>query len=97
MPRGRPKKVYVSINSLSDSAKEDIMDAVRLLDESLTVLDSQKDNMKAVLDGIESKYQVNKKLVRKLATTYHKATFEDEQEFMNSFEDMWLNIVEPNN
>jgi hypothetical protein len=96
MPRGRPKKVFVSINSLDEDAKRQIMDAIRKLDDSLTVLDAQKDNMKLVLDEVEATHQVSKKLVRKLAVVYHKLSFDEEQQFMNSFEDMWVNIVEPN-
>lgn len=60
------------------------------LSNSMIRAKSEKDFQKEAISDAAEKFQINKKILRKLANVYHKNSFTDEvvemQEFQNLFE-----------
>lgn len=81
-------KVF-NVNSLSTADKQALKGAVQEVNDSLTRVASEKTLQKEILDGISDKLGLDKKLVRRLASTYFKSSFKSEVEEHEAFEDFY--------
>jgi len=57
-------------------------------------MDSERDAMKEIISEAASKYGVDKKMVRKIATTMYKHNYSDVQQENEEFELMYETLVE---
>ena len=60
-----------------------ILDAIKEADNSMMRIAAEKDQIKAIIEDVAEKYELPKKYVRKLITSYHKqnlAAIEQENE-----------------
>ncbi|MEX0595084.1 MAG: hypothetical protein WD512_01200 [Candidatus Paceibacterota bacterium] len=87
------KKVYVSVNALSEGAKEKVKKVIIAVSDSYTRMDAEKDLIKDALNTISEETGVQKKILRKMARTYHKASFNEETEEFETFENMYESIL----
>lgn len=86
----------VSIQSLSDSDKKKVKNAVQELNDSFTRVASERDLQKEIINDLNDAVGVDKKLIRKLAKTYFKANFNTEKEEYQTFEDYYSSIIQGN-
>ena len=57
-------------------------------------MDSERDAMKEIIAEASSKYGVDKKMVRKIATTMYKHNYSDVQQENEDFELMYETLIE---
>lgn len=57
-------------------------------------MDSERDAMKEIISEASSKYGVDKKMVRKIATTMYKHNYSDVQQENEDFELMYETLIE---
>ena len=88
-----PQKNYVSVNSLSTTDREKLRKVINEMNDSMTRADSEKEFQKEAVDTICEELGLDKKLVRRMAKTYYKATFNDEVDDNNKFEDFYSVVM----
>jgi lysyl-tRNA synthetase class I len=79
----------MNVNALSLEDREKVKDAIRKIDDSLTRVAAEKDFTKTVIDTLADDTGLDKKLIRKMAKTFHKATFKLDVDENNSFEEFY--------
>ena len=84
---------YVSINSLSDSQKKELKEAIVQLNDSLTRVASERDYQKDSINTISDKTGVDKKIIRRMAKVYFRANYSQEQEENRQFEDFYDGVM----
>lgn len=86
-------KNYVSVNALSEGDKEKVKKVIEAVSDSLTRVDAEKELIKTAINDISEEVGVEKKIIRKMAKTYHKSSFNDETEEFEAFENMYEVIL----
>jgi len=84
---------FVSINSLSDSQKKELKEAIVQLNDSLTRVASERDYQKDSINTISDKTGVDKKIIRRMAKVYFRANYAQEQEENRQFEDFYDGVM----
>jgi hypothetical protein len=84
----------VSVEGLSPEDKKVLKKAIMELDDSFRRVDAERDLQKEIIAATFDKLGVEKKLIRRLANSYHKANFKDEVESNNTFETFYEEVVE---
>jgi hypothetical protein len=84
---------FVSINSLSDSQKKELKEAIVQLNDSLTRVASERDYQKDSINAISDKTGVDKKIIRRMAKVYFRANYAQEQEENRQFEDFYDGVM----
>ncbi len=84
---------FVSINSLSDTQKKELKEAIVQLNDSLTRVASERDYQKDSINAISDKTGVDKKIIRRMAKVYFRANYAQEQEDNRQFEDFYDGIM----
>jgi hypothetical protein len=84
---------FVSINSLSDSQKKELKEAIVQLNDSLTRVASERDYQKDSINTISDKTGVDKKIIRRMAKVYFRANYAQEQEDNRQFEDFYDGVM----
>jgi len=82
-------KPFVSINSLNESQKTELKNAIREMNDSMTRVASERDFQKETLTSISDKTGVDKKIIRRMAKVYFKANYSEEQEENRQFEEFY--------
>lgn len=68
----------------------------KMLDEisaSYTRIAAEKDLIKETIADLSKQYEIPKKILAKMAKTYHKQSFYAEQEEHGDFEELYENVV----
>lgn len=86
-------KPFVSINSLNDSQKTELKNAIRELNDSMTRVASERDFQKETLNNIFDKTGVDKKIIRRMAKVYFKSNYAEEQEENRQFEEFYDGVM----
>lgn len=84
---------FVSINSLSDSQKKELKEAIQSLNDSMTRVASERDYQKEAVNNISDKTGVDKKIIRRMAKVYFKSNYAEEQEENRSFEEFYDGVM----
>lgn len=59
----------------------------------MTQIEAYRDSIKEAIKAKSEEFQIPKKTLRKLATTYHKQNFEKEVESMEEFQDVYESVM----
>jgi hypothetical protein len=86
-------KPFVSINSLTETQKAELKNAIRELNDSMTRVASERDFQKETLNTISDKTGVDKKIVRRMAKVYFKSNYSEEQEENRQFEEFYDGVM----
>lgn len=86
-------KTFVSVNSLSQIDQDKLRGVIKELNDSMTRVSSEKEFQKEAISNICEELGLDKKLVRRMAKTYYKATFNDEVDENNTFEDFYKIVM----
>ena len=84
---------FVSINSLTDSQKKELKEAVQQLNDSMTRVAAERDFQKESINNISDKTGVDKKIIRRMAKVYFKANYSQEQEENRNFEEFYDGVM----
>lgn len=71
-----------------------LKNAIREIDVAMTQIDNQKDQIKQIIDDIHDELDIEKKLIRKMAKTYHKQNFANVKIENGEFETFYENAIE---
>lgn len=86
-------KPFVSINSLTESQKTELKNAIREMNDSMTRVASERDFQKEALNNISDKTGVDKKIIRRMAKVYFKSNYSEEQEENRQFEEFYDGVM----
>lgn len=70
-----------------------IKDAVREASDSMVRIESEKEQIKTIVEMVSEKYELPKKFVNKLIRTYHKSTFDKEYQEQSDFQELYETII----
>ena len=82
-----------SVEGLSSDDKKVLKKAVMELNDSFTRVGAERDLQKEILNEVNDKLGVDKRLVRRMAKAYFKANFKDEVADNNQFEEFYDAII----
>jgi hypothetical protein len=68
--------------------------AIGEITNCLLRMDSEREAMKEIIGDASKKYEVDKKMIRKIATTMYKSNYADVQAENEEFELMYESLVE---
>jgi hypothetical protein len=80
------------ISSPADRKK--IKDAMEEISNSMTRIDGEKDYIKEAISELNDQFKISKRVLNKMARTYHKQNFLNEQQNHEEFETLYTEIVE---
>lgn len=86
-------KPFVSINSLTESQKTELKNAIREMNDSMTRAASERDFQKETLTSISDKTGVDKKIIRRMAKVYFRSNYAEEQEENRQFEEFYDGVM----
>lgn len=84
---------YVSINSLTETQRKELKEAIVQLNDSFTRVASERDYQKDTINAINDKTGVDKKIIRRMAKVYFRANYSQEQEENRSFEEFYDGVM----
>lgn len=70
-----------------------LLDALKEISASMTRMEAERDLLKTVKGDICNDLQLNRKVLNKLARTYHKGNFSEEVEMHKNFEELYENVT----
>lgn len=82
-----------SIIPSNPSDKAAIFDAVKEADASLTRIAAEKDQVAKIIEDLSEKYEINKGVLRKLISVYHKQNFNKVEQEFEDFTSFYENII----
>lgn len=86
-------KPFVSINSLNESQKTELKNAIREMNDSMTRAAAERDFQKETLTNISDKTGVDKKIIRRMAKVYFRSNYAEEQEENRQFEEFYDGVM----
>lgn len=86
-------KPFVSINSLTESQKTELKNAIREMNDSMTRAAAERDFQKETLTNISDKTGVDKKILRRMAKVYFRSNYAEEQEENRQFEEFYDGVM----
>lgn len=96
--KGRKKKqegTDVSSNILNDpEERKKLKSALATVTHIFQLIDDHKESIKETVEGISQQYNLDKKLVRKLASTMYKRNYQTLQDENKHFEILYETLIE---
>ena len=86
-------KPFVSINSLTESQKTELKNAIREMNDSMTRAAAERDFQKETLTNISDKTGVDKKILRRMAKVYFRSNYAEEQEENRQCEEFYDGVM----
>lgn len=77
----------------SPADKKKILDAVREISNSLTRISAERDLMKDIVKDISDNFQIPRKVVNKIAKTYHKQNLTQEVQEHEEFVELYDSVT----
>lgn len=77
----------------NDAAKKEIKEALKTASDSLTLIEAERDLIKELSADVCKKYDLDKKIFKKMIKTFHKQNFTQEVEMNDDFQAIYETIV----
>jgi hypothetical protein len=77
----------------SSEDKLKLLDALKEISASMTRVEAERDLIKNVKNDICDDLQLNRKVLNKLARTYHKGNYSEEVEMHKDFEELYETVT----
>ena len=74
-------------------SRKKIFGAMQEISNSLTRMDAEKDLIKEIVTDLSKEYELPKKILNKMAKTYHKRNFSEEVATNDAFETLYETIT----
>jgi hypothetical protein len=81
----------MTISNAADRKK--ILDALTEISNSMTRISAERDFIKDAVADVSDKFQIQRKIVAKMARVYHKQSFNTESEENSEFESLYEEVV----
>lgn len=86
--------IDIGINIPSDpETRKKILGALQEISNSMTRVDAEKDLIKDIVAGLSKEHELPKKILNKMAKTYHKRNFSEEVATNDAFETLYETIT----
>jgi hypothetical protein len=82
---------HMTISNAADRKK--ILDALTEISNSMTRISAERDFIKDAVADVSDKFQIQRKIVAKMARVYHKQSFNTESEENSEFESLYEEVV----
>lgn len=74
---------------INTRTKQDILNCLQEMSNSMIRIEAERDHMKAILEKMKTEFEITPKIGRRLAKTFHKRSYEEEvasnQEFSEAY------------
>lgn len=80
--------------SFDENQLKSIRDALNEISNEMIVIDSHKEAIKDVINALYDNFKIPKKVIRRMAKTHHKQSFQEEVTEDNEFEALYLGMTE---
>jgi len=80
--------------SFDENQLKSIRDALSEISNEMSVNDSHKEAIKDVIDALYDNFKIPKKVLRRMAKTHHKQSFQEEVTEDNEFEALYIGMTE---
>lgn len=77
--------------------QEKIRKALKEISDSYTRIEGEKDLIKEIVEEVKENFNLPKRTINKMAKTYHKQNFHEEQASFEEFEALYEEIVGSSN
>ena len=84
-----------SYESLTEAQKKRIRSTVEELNGSMTRIESEKTFQKEAIDDLFDEVKIDKALVKKIASTYFKSSYQKDNEDREEFQKFYVGILHP--
>ncbi len=93
-------KVTNNAEKINIPSNENDKDAIRQVLDLISIeyskIEMARNTINEEIKALSEKYELPTKIVRKIAKTYHRQSFDDEKSEMENFENLYYTIVENN-
>lgn len=86
------KTVSTIFGTFSDEELKVLRSSVEQLSDVMTMMEAQRDTQKEIINEVYDKLKIPKKIIRRIAKTYHKRTFEEESTENTEFEALYEGV-----
>ena len=86
--------VITLYGSFDENQLKSIRDALSEISNEMSVIDSHKEAIKDVIDALYDNFKIPKKVLRRMAKTHHKQSFQEEVTEDNEFEALYIGMTE---
>ena len=86
--------VITLYGSFDENQLKSIHDALSEISNEMTIIDSHKEAIKDVIDALYDNFKIPKKVLRRMAKTHHKQSFQEEVTEDNEFEALYIGMTE---
>ena len=76
--------------------REDLKSVIGEITQAMYRIDSEREAVKEIVNAASKKYEIDKKLIRKLATTMYNSNYADVQAENEEFQLLYESIIEGN-
>ena len=83
----------MSIQISNPESRRKIRSALQEISDSMYRISSERDLIKTILDDKSEEFEIDKKVLRKMATVFHRDTFNENVAESKEFELLYENIV----
>jgi hypothetical protein len=80
--------------SFDENQLKSIRDALSEISNEMSLIDSHKEAIKDVIDALYDNFKIPKKVLRRMAKTHHKQSFQEEVTEDNEFEALYIGMTE---
>jgi DNA repair exonuclease SbcCD ATPase subunit len=80
--------------SFDENQLKSIRDALSEISNEMSIIDSHKEAIKDVIDALYDNFKIPKKVLRRMAKTHHKQSFQEEVTEDNEFEALYIGMTE---
>jgi hypothetical protein len=80
--------------SFDENQLKSIRDALSEISNEMSVIDTHKEAIKDVIDALYDNFKIPKKVLRRMAKTHHKQSFQEEVTEDNEFEALYIGMTE---
>ena len=80
--------------SFDENQLKSIRDALNEISNEMVVIDSHKEAIKDVINALYDNFKIPKKVLRRMAKTHHKQSFQEEVTEDNEFEALYIGMTE---
>jgi hypothetical protein len=87
------EKTYADVNSLTTEQKEHLRSVIKSMSDSMARADAEREYQKEAVESVSSKFNLDKKIVRRAAAAFHKSTYNKEAESNSQFEEFYVVVI----
>ena len=87
------KTVSTTFGTFSDDQLKTLKNGMKELSDVFTMQESQREVVKEIINGVHEELNIPKKIIRKMAKTYHKRNYDEVVAEQEEFEALFSSII----